>query len=104
MEKTRKPKRVFTPEQKFNIIQEIESDVKKGMKQIDALEKHGLGSSLFNKWRRQLAVGVKSSLRNGKSPADKNLKQMERRIAKLESIILSQSEQIAILKKETNWE
>ena len=104
MEKAKRTKRHFTPDQKFNIIQAVESDVKNGMLQTQALEKHGLGSSLFQKWRRQLAVGVKSSLRNGKSPADKTLKQFERRIAKLESIILSQSQMIADLKKETNWD
>ena len=104
MEKTRKPKRFFTPDQKFNISQTIEADVKKGLSQGQALEKHGIGSSLFQKWRKQLAVGVRSSLRNGKSPADKNLKQLERRIAKLESVILSQAQLIADLKKETNWD
>jgi len=100
----KKPKRYFTAEQKFNILQSIEGDVKSGMTQGAAIEKAGIANSVFAKWRKQLAVGVKSSLRSGKPPVDKDKKKFEREIEKLKAIVLSQSQQIADLKKETNWE
>ena len=103
MEKTRKPKRFFTAEQKFDILQTIETDLKNGMQLKDAVEKSGIGLSLHRIWKKKLSIGVKSSLRSGNPPPDKAMKQMERRIAKLEAIILSQSQTIAELKKETNW-
>lgn len=104
METIKKPKRSFTAEQKLAILRAIEADRKGGMKLTDALEKNGIVSSLHTSWSRKLAVGVKSSLRSGKPPVNKELKQLERKVAKLESIILSQSQQIADLKKETNWD
>ena len=53
-----KPRRVFTPQQKFEIIKDIErcSSIREG------LAKHGIPSSMFYKWKRQLAVGVNASL------------------------------------------
>lgn len=98
------PKRYFTAEQKFNIVQAVESDVKAGMTQTKAVEKAGVAHSAFSKWRKQLAVGVKSSLRNGKPAMDKDKKKLERENERLKSIILSQAQAIADLKKETNWE
>jgi hypothetical protein len=47
---------------------------------------------------------VKSSLRNGKSPADRDKRRLEREIEKLKEIVLAQSQMIADLKKETNWD
>ena len=104
MNQVRKAKRIFSPEQKAAIVHQIETDIKSGIKATDAVEKQGLAYSLYCKWKRQLAVGIRSSLRNGKAPADKDKKQMERRIARLEAIVLSQAQVIADLKKETNWE
>lgn len=101
------PKRVvkkFTPEQKFNIIQIVEKDLESGLTMAMALEKHGLAHSTYHGWKKKLLVGVKSSLRNGKPPADKDKKKLERENEKLKQIILSQSEEIAALKKETNWD
>jgi transposase-like protein len=69
-----------------------------------AIEKQSVAYSVYNKWKKQLAVGIKSSLRNGKVPADKEKKQLERKIARLEALVLSQAQAIADLKKETNWE
>lgn len=100
----RKAKRFFTPEQKFQILQAIESDVKAGMKVGDTLDKHGISNSNYSKWKRQLSVGVKSSLRNGKPPVDRDKRRLERENEKLKEIILSQAQVIADLKKETNWE
>ncbi len=50
-----KPRRIFTPQQKFDIIKDIErcSSIREG------LAKHGIPSSMFYKWKRQLAVGGK---------------------------------------------
>ncbi len=104
MEQKRKAKRFFTPEQKANILHQIETDIKGGMTTGHAVEKQSLAYSVYNKWKKQLAVGIKSSLRNGKIPADKEKKQMERKIARLEALVLSQAQAIADLKKETNWE
>ena len=104
MDQPKRAKRVFSSEQKFDILQRIEADVKSGVNQAEAIEKQGIYHSVFYKWKRQLSVGVKSSLRNGKPPVDKEKKKLERENEKLKEIILSQSEQIAILKKETNWD
>ena len=100
----RKPKRFFTPEQKFQILQAIEADVKDGMKVGDALIKQNISNSNYAKWKRQLQVGVKSSLRNGKAPTDRDKRRLERENEKLKEIILAQSQMIADLKKETNWD
>lgn len=103
MVQQRRERRHFTPEQKFDILKSIESDIKLGMTRDGALKKADIGSSIFSQWRRQLQVGVKSSLRNGRSPEDKEKAQMRREIEKLKEIVLSQSEAIAQLKKETSW-
>ncbi len=104
MNQARKAKRNFSPEQKATIVHQIEADINGGMKITESVEKQGIAYSLYSKWKRQLAVGIKSSLRNGKSPVDKEKKEMERRIARLERLVLSQAQTIADLKKETNWE
>jgi len=104
MDQRKKAKRSFSPEQKANILHQIETDIKGGMTTGQAVEKQSLAYSVYNKWKKQLAVGIKSSLRNGKAPADKEKKQMERKISRLEALVLSQAQAIADLKKETNWE
>ncbi len=59
-----KPRRIFTPQQKFDIIKDIErcSSIREG------LAKHGIPSSMFYKWKRQLAVGVKCELTQYQAP------------------------------------
>ena len=104
MEQSRKPKRIFSPEQKLSILQAVEADIKNGVSVMRSVEKHGISYSNYSKWKRQLAVGVKSSLRNGKAPVDREKKEMERKIARLEKLVLSQAQAIADLKKETNWD
>lgn len=100
----KRAKRFFTPEQKFQILQLIEADIKNGMKVGDALTKHNIANSNYAKWKRQLSVGVKSSLRNGKAPADRDKRRLEREIERLREVVLSQAQALADLKKETNWE
>ena len=59
----KKVRRIFTAEQKFEILKDIErcETIKEG------LAKHQLAQSLYHKWKRQLAVGVRASLRNSRS-------------------------------------
>lgn len=104
MSEKKRAKRSWTAEQKFNILQAIESDVRSGFTQTQAIEKQGISYSNFSKWKRQLSVGVKSSLRSGKAPMDKEKKRLERENERLRQIIVEQSAQIADLKKETNWD
>jgi transposase-like protein len=104
MEAVKRAKRVFSPEQKLNILQKIEADIGNGLTTMAAIEKQGIAYSVYNKWKKQLAVGVKSSLRNGKASVDKEKKRLERENEKLKAIILSQSQIITDLKKETNWD
>ncbi len=104
MNQIKRVRRSFTPEQKYDILQKIEADIKGGMSRASALEKAGIASSIYSQWKRQLLVGVKSSLRNGKAPLDKEKRKLERENEKLKAIILSQAQAIADLKKETNWE
>lgn len=104
MNQTRKVKRIFSPEQKSNILHQIETSIKEGMTATAAVEKQGIVYGIYLKWKKQLSVGIKSSLRNGKAPVDKEKKLLERRIARLEAIVVSQAQALADLKKETNWE
>ena len=95
---TRKAKRVFTPEQKYEILQDIErlGNTKTG------LEKHGLAYSVYYKWRRQLQVGVSASLRNSRPIKSENLKRLEAENRRLKELVLNQSLMIGDLKKEMN--
>jgi transposase-like protein len=104
MEQGKKAKRTFTPEQKMHIVQMIETDIKAGLKTAEAVEKQGIPYSSYAKWRKQLAVGVKASLRNGKPPVDKEKRRLERENERLKAIVVSQAQAIADLKKETNWD
>ena len=103
MNQPKRAKRVFTPEQKADIVRAIDAEIKGGLLVGKAVEKHDIAHSQYNKWKRQLSVGIRSSLRNGKSPVDKEKKVLEKRIEKLEKVILEQASMIADLKKETNW-
>lgn len=104
MSEVRKPKKNYTPEQKHAMVNQIETLVKQGFTIADAVEKSNVAYSNYHKWKKQLAVGVKSSLRNGKAPVDRDKKKMQLEIERLKSIVLSQAEAIAVLKKETNWD
>ena len=91
-----KPKRLFTPEQKFEILKDIEKHptIKAG------LEKYQLAPSVFNRWRRQLSVGVQASLRNSRPLKSATMRAMEIENRKLKEIVLNQSLMITDLKKE----
>ena len=61
-QEARKVRRKFSPEQKFEILKDIE----RGRTIKEGLAKHRLSDSLYRKWKRQLEVGVRASLRNGR--------------------------------------
>lgn len=104
MDQTKRAKRTFSPEQKAQILHQIETDCKAGLSVSAAVEKQGIAYSMYAKWKKQFSVAVKSGLRNGKALVDKEKNQMRREIEKLQKIVLSQAQAIADLKKETNWE
>ena len=93
-----KVRRVFTPEQKFEILKEIERcrTIKEG------LEKHRLSDSLYRKWKRQLEVGVRASLRNGRPLKPADVKRLEAENRRLKEAVLNQALLISELKKEMN--
>ena len=93
-----KPRRHFTPQQKYEIIKDIEhcTTIQAG------LEKHGIASSVYYKWKRQLAVGVNASLRNTKPLKSPDIRRLEEENRKLKEVILQQSLTITSLKKEMN--
>lgn len=96
METEKKSKRFWTPEQKFEILKDIE----KFPRVKDGLEKYQIQYSVYRKWRRQLEVGVNASLRNGKPLKSAQWKVLEAENRKLKEIVLNQSLQICELKKE----
>jgi len=91
-----KPRRIFTPQQKFEIIKDVERcpTIREG------LAKHGIPSSMFYKWKRQLEVGIHASLRNTKPLKSPDLKKLEEDNRKLKELVLNQSLPIMSLKKE----
>lgn len=92
----KKVRRLFTPEQKFEILKDIETfkTVKEG------LEKYQIHHSMYRKWKRQLEVGVRASLRNGRPMKPADLKRLEAENRKLKEVVLNQSLIICELKKE----
>ena len=93
-----KVRRKFTAEQKFAILSDIErsTTIKEG------LAKHRLSDSLYRKWKRQLEVGVRASLRNGRPVKPNEVKRLEAENRKLKEIVLNQACLISELKKEMN--
>ena len=60
----KKSRRIFTPEQKYEILQDIST-----FRTInEGVAKYQLHDSVYRKWKRQLAVGIRASLRNSKPP------------------------------------
>jgi len=94
----KKPRRVFTPEQKYEILKDIERcrTVKEG------LQKHGIASSMYSKWKRQLSVGINASLRNSRPLKSPDLKKLEEENRKLKEVVLNQSLMITSLKRQMN--
>lgn len=95
-DKVKKPNRIFTPEQKYEILKDIEKypTVREG------LEKYQISPSVYHRWKRQLAVGVNASLRNARPLKSPDLKRLEEENRKLKEVVLNQSLMITSLKKE----
>jgi transposase-like protein len=91
----KKVRRIFTAEQKFEILKDIErcETIKEG------LAKYQLAQSLYHKWKRQLAVGVRASLRNSRPLKPVGLKRLEAENRKLKEVVLNQALVISELKK-----
>lgn len=91
----KKARRVFGPEQKFEILKDIErcNTIKEG------LTKHQLADSVYYKWKRQLEVGVRASLRNSRPLKSANMKRLEAENRKLKEALLNQALLISELKK-----
>ena len=95
----KKSRRIFTPEQKYEILQDIST-----FRSInEGLAKYQLHDSVYRKWKRQLAVGIRASLRNSKPLQPPDLKKLEVENRKLKEMVLTQSLIICELKKEMNW-
>ena len=97
-EGAKKVRRIFTAEQKFGILKDIErcQTIKEG------LAKHQLTDSVYYKWKRQLEVGVGASLRNRRPLKSADLKRLEAENRKLKEALLNQTLLISELKKEMN--
>jgi transposase-like protein len=91
----RKTKRQFTPEQKFQIVQDIKAQptVKVG------LERHQITHGMYHKWKRQLEVGIQASLRNTKPLQPHDQRQMEIENRKLKEMVLNLTHDVCELKK-----
>jgi transposase-like protein len=94
----RKPRRSFTAEQKFSILQDIQAiGLKKG------IEKYGISTTLYYKWKRQLEVGIHASLRNSKPLKPANQRELEVQNRQLKEIVLNQSLELCELKKTLSY-
>jgi len=96
----RRVKRLFSPEQKYEIMKDIEQQptIKAG------LEKHQIHPSVYARWRKQLSVGIRASLRNSRPLKAPPIKRLEAENRKLKEVVLNQSLMITDLKKEMNLE
>lgn len=81
----KKVRRKFTPEQKFEILKDIERcrTIKEG------LARHQIVDSLYRKWKRQLEVGVRATLRNGRPLKPAELKRLEGENRRLKEVVLN---------------
>ena len=97
-ERVKKPRRIFTPHQKYEMLKEIERHptLKEGLAKVD------LNYSVYLRWKRQLEVGVSASLRNGRPVRPPEIRRLEAENRKLKEALLNQSLLIAEIKKETS--
>ena len=97
-QEAKRVRRIFTPEQKFEILKGIErcKTIKEG------LAKHQVADSLYRKWKRQLEVGVRASLRSSRALKPVDLRRLEAENRKLKEVVLNQALLISELKKEMN--
>lgn len=98
MNTMKKVKRIFTPEQKFEILKDIE----RHPSLQEGLKKYHLATSLYYKWKRQLEVGVRASLRNKKAIKSADTRLIEEQNRVLKKLVLNLTHQLCDLKKEMN--
>lgn len=91
----KQPRRIFTPQQKYAILQDI--DAQPSIRQ--GLEKHRLSPSLYHKWKKQLEVGINATLRNTKPVKAADTRKLEEDNRRLKEIVLNQSLELCELKK-----
>jgi len=87
---------VFSAEQKFEILKDLE----RSATLREGLAKYGLQYSVLRTWKRQLEVGVRASLRNGRPLKSVDLRRMEAENRKLKEVVLNQALLLSELKKE----
>src|SRR5947208_17171849 len=94
----RKVRRIFTPEQKFEILKDIErcKAIKEG------LAKHQLAQSLYYKWKRQLEVVRRASLRTSRPLKSTGLRPLAAQNRRLRQAVANQALVTSGLKKETD--
>ena len=92
----KKVRRYFNAEQRYQILRDIEGcgTVKEG------LAKYDLQYSVYRRWKRQLEVGVRQSLRGGRPAKDPEQRRLTAENRRLKEIVLNQSAMISDLKKE----
>ena len=92
----KKVRRYFNAEQKYQMLKEIEGcgTLKEG------LAKYDLQYSVYQRWKRQLEVGVRHSLRGGRPTKDPEQRRLAAENRRLKEIVLNQSAMISDLKKE----
>ena len=92
----KKVRRYFNAEQRYQILKDIEAcgTVKEG------LGKYDLQYSVYQRWKRQLEVGVRQSLRGGRPAKDPEQRRLAAENRRLKEIVLNQSAMISDLKKE----
>lgn len=93
-----KVRRNFSPEQKYEMVKDIQSQptIQAG------LEKYGLQHSVYRRWKRQLEVGIQSSLRNGRPRKNPDVRRLEAENRRLKEALLQQSLILSDIKKEMN--
>lgn len=96
MDEAKKPRRIFTPQQKFEMLKQIERapTIRAGLAQYQ------LEYSVYHRWKRQLEVGVNASLRMGRPVKAFAVKRLEAENRQLKEALLNQSLLLAELKKE----
>ncbi|TWW12257.1 hypothetical protein E3A20_02560 [Planctomyces bekefii] len=88
-------RRIFTPQQKFEIVQAVKASptVKSG------LDRFQITHGMYSKWARQLEVGIGACLRNTKPLKPAETRQLEAENKTLKEMVLNLSHQVCELKK-----
>jgi hypothetical protein len=87
MDEAKKPRRILTPQQTFEMLQQIERapTIRAG------LEPYQWEYSVSHRWKRQLEVGVNASLRMGRPVKAPVVKRLEAEHRQLKEAPLNQS-------------